>query len=159
MIIKVSYNPQAIPSKCRLSFRLKDCRVTRTDVNWKLVPCTWTCNIKSPNLVHILRTRRSPFVADRRLCPIPAADVEQQRSARYRGANPRSDLNVSRHSLNSMRCITGSQWSRSRISGVTSHISDSHIAAWLTHLELTAVDQGDILACLPVDCCSSRFLK
>jgi len=46
-----------------------------------------TVNALSPKLVHILRTRRSLFVADRRLCPISAADVEQQRSARYRGAN------------------------------------------------------------------------
>ena len=55
-----------------------------TKTHYKGGPATE--NARSPNVVHILWTRRSPCVADRTLYPVSAAEVEQQRSARYRGA-------------------------------------------------------------------------
>jgi len=59
-------------------------------------------------------TTRSPRVADRSLCLLPIDATGWHRSARYVGARQWSALNVSRHSLNWIRCWTGSQWRRSR---------------------------------------------
>jgi len=121
-------------------------------------------NALSPNLVHahpantkVTVCRRPKVVSNfRRGCRTAKIDrrgIEVPYSTKW------FERQQTQFELNAL--WNGEPWSRSRVSGVTCMV------VFLTatyHSSLadafTAVDQGwDILVCLPVDCCSSRFLK
>ena len=75
-----------------------------------------TTNARPPNVVLVRWTTRSPRADDR---VQPSTQELAQSSDKYAGASPRIALYIIRHSLNWLRCATGSQCSWSRIKPVT----------------------------------------
>ena len=89
-----------------------------------------TTNARMPNFVLVRWTTRSPRADDR---VRPSTQELAQSLDKYAGASPCIALYIIRHSLNWMRCASGSQCSRSRIKPVTL-INDDWLLTYLRSL-------------------------
>jgi len=122
--------------------RMKSCgwsTVTRRIIPGYWLNLTWfhaagpaTTNARSPNFVLVRWTTRSPRADDR---VRPSTQDCSQSSERYTCADLCVALYIIRHSLNRMRCDTGSQCNRSRIKPETceyNHLDSVWRTDWRT---------------------------
>jgi len=121
--------------------------------NWFHAAGPATTNAHSPNFVLVCSTTR-PLWADDRVRP-STQDCSLS-SDKYTGADPCIILYIIRHSLNPMRCDTGSQCNRSQTSQRHASIIQLHKVSSPQHSSCAADDQEHIEVHQRGGCCSSQ---